>query len=121
MTQNVEIIIIIAMYVLSKGNHVYTINYNLKCFQQKNSDDSNLVVKASEHYQIKQAKDDIEYKMIDSIDDILKLLKSISSDDKQIINLIVKSNDLRELVFKLLNIGYEPQIKKQAGKYHIYH
>ena len=38
------------MYCMMKGNHVYTLNYNIKTLQQKYETDNLIVVKASPNY-----------------------------------------------------------------------
>ena len=49
--------------------------------------DNNIIVKASNNYTITEDKAVNEFKMIESVDDILKILKSVD-DEKHIINLI---------------------------------
>ena len=56
--------------------------------------------------------------MFSNIDDLLKIFKdkldNKSVKEKEIINLILKDNDLSQLVFELKEAGYEPSIKRQA-------
>ena len=58
---------------MAKGNHVYTLNHDLKALQQKQNEDNNIVVKASNNYKINEGNKVHEFKMIDSVDDLLKL------------------------------------------------
>ena len=71
------------------------------------------MVTASPHYPIPKNNDIIEYKMNEAIDDILNLMKTNNDDDdKQIVNLILKGDDLNELAHKMFDAGYEPSIQK---------
>ena len=44
------------MYVLIKGNHVYTLNNDLKSLHQKLDNDLDIVVKSSSDYRINENK-----------------------------------------------------------------
>ena len=107
------------MYCMIKGNHVYTLNYELKVLNHKleNDDSDKVKLKVSNEYYINEDKTPIECKMISNVDDLLLILKEKQNEkreDKEIINLIYKSNDLTQLIFELKEIGYEPSIKRQA-------
>ena len=43
-------------YCMVKGDHVYTLNHNLKSLQQKQDDDIKVIVKASSDYRINENK-----------------------------------------------------------------
>ena len=81
-----------------KGNHVYTLNYNVKSFEQKQNRDNEIVVKASPNYVFNEDKTAHEFQMIECIDDISTILRTVDPDEKQILNLIYKDDDLNELV-----------------------
>jgi len=100
---------------MRKGNHVYTLNYNLKTIQQKYDNDDLIVVKANPNYMINENKQVHEYKMIESVNDVLRIFQT-TEDEKQIINLICKDDKLTEMLYELIDSGYEPFIKYQAGK-----
>jgi predicted transcriptional regulator len=107
------------MYCMIKGNHVYTLNHNLKSLNQKiEDDDDTFKVKVHTDYYIKEDKEPIPCRMFENIDDLLKIFKekqeNKSDKEKEIINLILKDNDLSQLVFELKEAGYEPSIKRQA-------
>ena len=85
--------------------------------QKKNTSDICLEkhansVKASTDYYISDKEEPPKFKMINDIDDILKI--DIVEDTKQI-NLIAENNSLTELIFQLLTAGYEPKTRLQAG------
>jgi hypothetical protein len=105
------------LYCLVKGNHVYTLNNNLKELQQKiNAVEDKMVIKASENYYIKEDPVVPNFKMIDGIDDIIKVVRDLNnSKDSVEIKLIHKNNNLTELIYNLKESGYEPSIKYAAG------
>jgi hypothetical protein len=118
-------------YGLIKDNHIYTMNYNLKELEQvehKKSEES----QASSNYFI--AKEDIKktYIMIDTIDNIIEIIKSSSEaketqiinfksmskkdkiayqrakqdlKDKTIYDLIYKTNDLNGLLYEIKKLA----------------
>ena len=102
-----------------KGNHVYTLNYNLKSLEQKQNQDHDIVVKTSPNYVINEDKTAHEFQMIESLDDIIIILRTIDTDEKQIINLIYKDDDLNELFCKLKQAGYEPKINWNGKVTHL--
>ena len=53
--------------------------------------------------------------MIESVNDLLRIFQT-TEDEKQIINLICKDDKLTEMLYELIEAGYEPSIKYQAGK-----
>jgi len=103
------------MFCMIKGNHVYTLNHNVKSLQQKYDNDDSIIVRASPNYRINENKQVHEYKMIESVNDVLRIVQT-TEDEKQIINLICKDDKLTEMLYELIEAGYEPSIKYQAGK-----
>ena len=78
------------MYCMIKGNHVYTLNHDLKILNQKlDEDDDNMKVKVSSNFHIKEDDGNIEHKMIKNINDLIDIVKSYPQDEKTIINLIL--------------------------------
>ena len=102
------------MYCMKKGNHVYTLNHDIKRLQQKYGNDDLVVVKASSNYQINENKKLHEYKMIESVEDLIEIFKT-SEDEKHIINLICKDDRATAISYELTDPVYEPSIKYQAG------
>ena len=68
-----------------EGNHVYTLNHDLKVLQQKYENDSLTVVKASPNYQINESKKLHEYKMVESVDDLIEIFKTTEDENKLLI------------------------------------
>jgi hypothetical protein len=71
------------LHCMTKGDHIYTLNYNIKSLEQKQNEEddaSEYIVKASPDYKV--SKDDEEtnyYKMINTVDDILKIIKEMEN------------------------------------------
>ena len=87
-----------------KNKHVYVWNHDLKSIQQK-QESKIAAVKASADYYISNKEEPPHFKMINNVDDLLKI--EIGADTKQI-KLIAEDNNLTELFFQLLIAGYEP-------------
>ena len=99
-------------YAMVKNNHIYTLNHDLKSIQQKQNDIFNPVVKASTDYYLNETEKPPEFRMINNVDDILKL--EIDKDETEV-SLILEKNNLTEAFFQLIKYGYEPRISFQAG------
>ena len=97
-------------YAMVKNNHIYTLNHDLKSIQQKQNDVFNPVVKASTDYYLNETEKPPEFRMINKVDDILKL----KIDEKEV-NIVLENNNLTEAFFELVKYGYEPRINFQAG------
>jgi hypothetical protein len=100
-----------------KGHHVYTLNHDLKILNQKiDNDELDLKLHVSSNFHIKEDDSCIEYKMINNINDLVGIIKTVPKDEQTIVNLILENNDLSEFVFELKYAGYEPWIMKQANR-----
>ena len=103
------------LYCLVKGDHVYTLNNNLKELQQKAEEDR-MILKASDSYFIKEDQTVPIFRMIDGIDDIIKVDKEVENSKETVeIKLIHKNNNLTELIYNLKESGYEPLVKYATG------
>jgi transcriptional/translational regulatory protein YebC/TACO1 len=71
------------LYCLVKGDHVYTLNNNLKELQQKAEEDR-MILKASESYFIKEDQTVPIFRMIDGIDDIIKIVKEVENSKETV-------------------------------------
>ena len=99
-------------YAMVKNNHIYTFNNDLKSIQQKQNEIFNPVVKASTDYYLNEIDKPPKIRMINNVDEILKL--EIDKDEK-IVSIVLENNDLTEAFFQLVKSGYEPKITFQAG------
>jgi hypothetical protein len=102
-----------ALYCMVKGDHVYTLNHDVKTLQQhiNNEKDQEFIVQASSNYMVKE-RVDVQHYMIETIDDILKYL---SLEDEELF-FIHKYDNLMELMFNLLEAKYEPKIRFECGR-----
>ena len=99
-------------YAMVKNSHIYAMNHDLKSIQQKQLITKIPTVKASTDYYINEREEPPLYRMIKNIDDIL----NIKVDEKtKEIYLVSEDNKLSELFFNLVDSGYEPRIRFQAG------
>ena len=108
-----------SMYVMVDGNHVYTLNDELSSLQQHLEEEKEAIVRASSEFKTNYKTEEVEYKMIESIEDILIIVKATPKPKKGknvIINLIYKGNYLTELLYELINVGYRPQLGYSAGQ-----
>ena len=95
-------------YAMVKNNHIYTLNHDLSKIQQKQVISKLPTIKAHTDYYINEREEPPQYKMIKCIDDILK----IKTDDKtREVYLVPEDNNLADIFFQLINIGYEPRIR----------
>ena len=95
---------------LVKNSHIYTLNHNLNSLKRKEAPENNYSVKCHQHYYINDRKEAMKYTMIDDINDLLQL------KEKDEYKIILKDNDLNKAIYQLKQIGYEPQIRYNAGK-----
>ena len=98
-------------YAMVKNNHIYVLNHDLKSIQQKQVCDIP-VVQASTDYYINERDEPPKYKMIQNVNEILKIK---TDDETNEVYIVLENNDLTEALFKLISSGYEPRIRFQAG------
>ena len=104
-----------AMYCMVKGNHIYTLNCNIKSLEQNQDYDPQMVVKASSECMTYEDSEPIQCRMISHVNDILKLMRELS-DDKETINLIHQNDDLVAVFYELQNAGYFPTVYYECGR-----
>ena len=112
-----------AFYGLVKNNHIYVMNFNLSSLQQhKGRDYMNLKVRAPIDFHLNKSEEPSEYIIFDKIDDILKLhqpteeeIKSKKPPKEKEYKLIHSKNDLIGVLCDLVESGYEPKIRYEAG------
>ena len=101
---------IITFNGLVKNSHIYTLNHNLNSLKRKEAPENNYSVKCHQHYYINDRKEAMKYTMINDITDVLQL------KEKDEYKIILKDNNLNKAICQLKQIGYEPQIRYNAGK-----
>eukprot|EP00438_Fugacium_kawagutii_P006184 Skav207472 [mRNA] locus=scaffold3545:496284:499559:- [translate_table: standard] len=98
-------------YAMVKNFHIYTLNHDLKSIQQKQDLDKP-IVKASTDFYINNKEKPTYYKMIENVNDIIKLELE---DDVKEVYLVMKDNNLTKALFDLTRNGYEPNIQHQIN------
>ena len=77
-----------------KDDHVYTLNHDLKPLCQKQDSEVKIAIKASANYRINENKTPVQYKMIETVDDVVKVVDEANKKEQIIINLILKGDNL---------------------------
>ena len=97
------------------NGHIYTLNHNIKRLEQKQDSECEDVkpLIATSDYIIREDAKAVEARMIDSIDDIVAIAKTIEKDVK-FVNLIHRQDNLMKLLNDLRNAGYNPGINFEA-------
>ena len=91
------------MDCMIKGNHVYTLMHDLKVLNQKLANDElDFNVKIHSNFHIMEDTGHINFKMIETIDDLVEIVRTTELKEKEmtIVNAILKGNDLTEFVFE---------------------
>jgi hypothetical protein len=93
-----------AMYCMVKGNHIYTLNCDIKSLEQNQNYEPEVVVKASTECLTYEDAEPKQCRMISSVNDILSLVKELGDCDDANINLIHQNDDLVEICLMSLQM-----------------
>ena len=107
------------LYCMTDGDHIYTLNHDLNRLAQKIDDGESdeYYVYASQDFRVFDKRTPVEHRMIDNIDDIIRILRDIpEAEDREIVYLVHRYDDLEEVVWQLREGSYEPKILYEAGK-----
>ena len=110
-----------------KGDHIYTFNYDIKSLQQLQLENkTKVILPVSANYYTREKQEVQTHKMIDNLNDILKILKTFDrnsvamgkADNKKSENvyLVLRDDNLLKLLFDSIESGYDPKINHEAGK-----
>jgi hypothetical protein len=100
-----------------KGDHIYTLNHNIKSLEQKHDEHDECIIKVSSDYIVREdTEQSIYHKMIDNVDDILKIIKETEQTEKQLIYLVLRNDNLTGLYYELRSVGYDTAIKYETGR-----
>ena len=106
-----------ALYCMIKGDHIYTFNYDIKSLQQLQLEKkTKVILPVSANYYTREKQEVQTHKMIDNLNDILKILKTFDNKKAENVYLVLRDDNLLKLLFDLFEAGYEPKIKHEAGK-----
>jgi hypothetical protein len=122
------------LYCMTDGDHIYTLNHDLNRLAQKIDDGESdeYYVYASQDFRVFDKRTPVEHRMIDNIDDIIRILRDIpeaprmqaaatspprmQAEDREIVYLVHRYDDLEEVVWQLREGSYEPKNLYEAGK-----
>ena len=96
------------MCCLIKGNHVYTLDHDLHVLNQKlGNTELDISVKVNKKFYIKEHNENIEYTIIDTLDDLVCIVRHTPTQDKEttIVHVILKGNDFNQFVFDRKTAG----------------
>ena len=108
-----------AMYCMMSNGHIYTLNHNIKRLEQKQDSECDDVkpLKATSDYTVREDSKVVEARMIDTIDDIVRIARTIEPDTEfKLVSLIHRQDNLTMLLHNLLEAGYNPGINFEAGR-----
>ena len=88
----------------------------MQSLKQKDHEDVTLTLPVSSNYYINEKQETPAHKMIDNVNDILNILKEVDSKTPSSIYLVLRDDNLTELLYNLLDGCYEPRINYEAGK-----
>jgi hypothetical protein len=77
-----------------KDDHVYTLNHDLKSLSQKQDSEVKVAIRAGANYRINENKTPVQCRMIETVDDVVKVVNEANKKEQIIINLILKGDDL---------------------------
>ena len=104
-----------AFFGLVKDNHIYTLNSNIMSLARKNIQ-MNFTCNASRNFIFNRNDKTVEYKVFNTIDDILPILRQCekNKDDDKEFNLIHSENTLMQIFCDLKRVGYTPFITSMS-------
>ena len=102
---------ITVLYGLIKGNHIYTMNDNIKCIAQKELEE-NMKLCASTDFRLNSKEKPVKYDFFNGIDDIMGIVEA--NEGVEEVNL-VSGKSLNTLFCEFKRAKYEPKIIMGAG------
>ena len=108
------------MHVLVDGDHVYTLNHNIRSLEHKSvgkdDEDDEKALYVSNHYRVRE-REPVKHRMITHVDDILGALREVEAEqpDYEALFLIHRDDNLEELLWQLHERGHTPRVSYQAG------
>ncbi len=110
------------MFCMVTDGHVYTLNHQqkrLEKFEGEDEAEQGYKLQVGENYLIKEDAEANPARMIDSIEDILRILKeedSKGASESKFIRLIHREDNLTDLLYQLSDVGYSPGINFEVGR-----
>ena len=118
--------------------HIYTLNHDIKRLEQKQDKSDTYAPKVGETYYINEEAKPRHANMITNIDEILQVIREMpkpvltpkgrdqgetqgetkkgEKEEKQILTLIHKEDNLTDLLFQFVAAGYSPGVNFESGR-----
>ena len=103
---------ITVLFGMIKGNHIYTMNDNIKSIAQKELED-NMKLCASTDFRLNSKEKPVKYDFFNGIDDIMGIVEANEESEEEV-NL-VSGRDLNTIFCEFKRAKYEPKIIMGAG------
>ena len=106
-----------ALFCVTDGDHIYTLNKDLDNLAQKTSSDEYQLTACPNFYTPEKPTEKANYRVVEHIDEILDILREEATEEKErTIYLIHKTDNLEAIVWQLYEAGYRPNLKYGVGK-----
>ena len=105
-----------ALYCVTDGDHIYTLNKDIDALAQKSSSDEYQLTAYPNFYIPEKKAENPKYRIIERIDEILETLREQSDDEEKTVYMIHKTDNLESIVWQLYDAGYRPNLKYGVGK-----
>ena len=103
---------ITVLFGMIKGNHIYTMNDNIKSIAQKELEE-NMKLCASTDFRLNSKEKPVKYDFFNGIDDIMGIVEANEESEEEV-NL-VSGRDLNTIFCEFKRAKYEPKIIMGAG------
>ena len=103
---------ITVLFGLIKGNHIYTMNDNIKSIAQRDLEED-MKLNASTDFHLNSKEKPVKYDFFNGIDDIMGIVKE-NEDEEEEINLVSGKN-LNTIFCEFKRAKYEPKVMMGAG------
>lgn len=106
-----------ALYCLTDGDHIYTLNKDLDHLAQKTSSDEHQLIASPNFYTPDKPADKANYRVVEHIDEILAILREEQTEEEErVVHIIHKTDNLEAIVWQLYDAGFRPNLKYGIGK-----
>jgi len=105
-----------ALFCVTDGDHIYTLNTDLDRLAQKTASDEYQVTACPNFYTPEKQAEKANYRVVEHIDEILGILREMGDDEEKVVYLVHKTDNLEAIVWQLYDAGYRPNLKYGVGK-----
>ena len=106
-----------ALFCVTDGDHIYTLNTDLDRLAQKTTSDEYHLTACPNFYTPEKQPEKANYRVVEHIDEIMDVLRELGSDEEEkVVYLVHKTDNLEAIVWQLYDAGYRPNLKYGIGK-----